>query len=100
MGGQMGNPLRIQGEEAIYFVTNRCFQEQFLLRPDDEVNRIAVAVLLRAARIHKVEIFAFVFMSNHFHLMVRARSLNLHEFMKDFQSNLAICRETLRIWWK
>jgi REP element-mobilizing transposase RayT len=43
-----------------------------------------------------IEIFAFVFMSNHFHLLARSKSLQMHLFMRDFQGQLA--RKLNRYW--
>lgn len=85
----MGRPLRIQSKRAIYFVTNRCFQERFFFTPSKEVNRIILGCLGRAASIHKVKLFAFVFMSNHFHMLLQAPLMNLSDFMRDFQSMVA-----------
>lgn len=91
----MGRRIRIQQEKAIHFVTNRCFQQRFLLRPSKEVNRIILGCLARAAAMHHVRLYAFVFMSNHFHMLVQAPFMNLPEFMRDFQSSLA--REVNRL---
>jgi REP element-mobilizing transposase RayT len=83
--------IRIFEADDILFVTNRCLEAMFLLRPDEdgECQRICLACLAWAAKKHEVEIFAYVFMSNHFHLLVRARNLNLSAFMHDFQRELA-----------
>ncbi|QDG51905.1 hypothetical protein FIV42_14500 [Persicimonas caeni] len=83
--------IRIYEDDAFYFVTNRCIEAKFLIRPDDdgEMQRICLACLAWAAQKHEVEIFAYVFMSNHFHLLVRAPKMNLSEFMRDFQRELA-----------
>ncbi len=86
----MGYPLRIQHEESIYFVTNRCLQERFLMQPDDPyVVQLCRGALVMAAKKHKVEVFTFVFMGNHYHLVVRAPLLNLDVFMQQFQGQLA-----------
>lgn len=85
----MGRPLRLQQEDFIYFVTNRCFQEMCVLQPDSpEVERICVGTLVRFAKRYGIDVMAYVFMGNHFHLLLRAIQLNLHVFMKDFQANL------------
>jgi REP element-mobilizing transposase RayT len=83
--------IRIFEADDIFFVTNRCLEAMFLLRPDDdgECQRICLACLAWAAKKHEVEIFAYVFMSNHFHLLVRALKMNLSAFMRDFQRELA-----------
>lgn len=83
--------IRIFEADDICFVTNRCIEAMFLIRPDDdgETQRICLACLAWAAKKHEVEIFAYVFMSNHFHLLVRALQQNLSAFMRDFQRELA-----------
>lgn len=84
--------IRIWEPEGIYFVTNRCIEEMYMMRPggvQKEVQRICLACLAWAAQKHDVEVFSYVFMSNHFHLLVRALSQNLSEFMRDFQRELA-----------
>jgi REP element-mobilizing transposase RayT len=83
--------IRIFEAEDIYFVTNRCLEAMFLMRPDrdGEAQRICLACLAWAAKKHQIEIFAYVFMSNHFHLLVRALNRNLSAFMRDFQRELA-----------
>ncbi len=85
----MGHPLREQKEDAIYELTNRTLQQIYSLKPDEEVNAIILGLLAKMAWRYGVEIFAFVFMSNHFHILARCRSLQLHLFMRDFQSQLA-----------
>lgn len=85
----MGRPLRIQDPTHCYFVTNRCFQERFLLTPSPEINALILGWLARSAKRYSIDVFFFLFMSNHFHLAVRAPQENLHNFMGYFQSNLA-----------
>ena len=85
----MGRPLRVQTENSIYFVSNRCFQRRFFFLPEKQVRQIILNCLAYAAHVHEVEIFFFVFMSNHFHMGVRAPKLNLHDFMELFQSTVA-----------
>jgi REP element-mobilizing transposase RayT len=73
----------------VYFVTNRCLQTRFFLRPSAKVNAIVRACLAWAADKHQVTIYGFVFMSNHFHMLVSAPLLNLSEFLGEFQGRLA-----------
>lgn len=60
------------------------------LKPDPRVNAIILACLTRAAAIHGIEVMGYVFMGNHFHLLVRAPKCNLSDFMKDFQQWLSV----------
>ncbi len=86
----MGHPLRIQHEDYIYFVTNRCFQERFFFQPDEPfIAQLCRGALAEAVNRYKVKVFTFTFMGNHFHLIVQAPLLNLDAFMKHFQSQLA-----------
>ncbi len=94
-GVAVPRPLRVQSKESIYFVTNRCLQRRFLLTPSPKLNRIILGCLGRAVCKHGVKLFAYVFMSNHFHMVVRAPRLNLHAFLMMFQSSLA--REVNRL---
>jgi hypothetical protein len=60
------------------------------------MNEIIIGVLARAQRLYEMEICAFVFLSNHYHLLLRVDSAEqLADFMAYFNSNLA--REAGRI---
>lgn len=85
----MGWPLRMYNSREIYFVTVRCIQGRLLLRPSRETNDVLAGVLARAARLCSVELFGFVFASNHFHLVVRAPEGNLPRFMQFLLSNIS-----------
>ncbi|MFH1807260.1 MAG: transposase [Pseudomonadota bacterium] len=85
----MGRAIRIIEPQRLYFVTNRTQQGRLLLAPSREVNDLIGGVLGRALSLFEVEIFAFVFMSNHFHLIVRANEGQLSPFMSHLQGNIA-----------
>jgi len=83
--------MRVHRNGEIYFVTNRCEQERLFMRPSPEINRLIGAWLAKALREHGhgIELFAFVFLSNHLHLLLRDNNGRLAEFMWFFQANLA-----------
>jgi len=85
----MGRPVRHLVPDGCYFVTARCFQARLLLRPSARTNEAVGGVLARAVRQHGVELFAFVFASNHLHLLVRAPEANLPRFMQYLLANVA-----------
>jgi REP element-mobilizing transposase RayT len=71
-------------------------QGRLLLRPSPLLRDLTLGVLARAARLYPVEIHAFAFLSNHFHLLVTVASAQrLASFMNYLNSNLA--REAGRI---
>lgn len=75
---------------ALVEVTCRTIQGRFLLKPSDELRSIVIGILARGQRAHPVQIHAFVFLSNHYHLLLSAESaLQLSRFMNYVNSNLA-----------
>ena len=85
----MPRNVRMLQPAVIYFVTARCLQRRFLLRPSSETNEVLGGVLARALRLHDVELFVFHFMSNHVHLVVRAPRGNLPRFMQYLMTNIS-----------
>ena len=49
------------------FITRRCTQREFLLRPDDETNNAFTYLLAEAAQRFGVELILPQMMSNHYH---------------------------------
>ena len=83
--------VRMHHQNAIHFVTNRCFQERLFLLPSRKVNQIIGYWLSRAHNLYGqgLDIFAFIFLSNHFHILLRDTSGNLSRFLGYFQGNVA-----------
>src|SRR5690554_3961425 len=86
---RMAYKLRIQRPERIYLVTTRCVGAQHLMRPDAECCAIILACISRYVVAHKIDVYGFVFMSNHFHLLCGAPHLNLSAFLQDLNSSIA-----------
>ena len=71
-------------------VTCRTIQGRFLLKPSDELREIVIGTLSRAQRLYPVDIHAFVFMSNHYHLLLSVPDAQtLARFMGYVNSKLA-----------
>jgi len=86
-----------RGRIATTNPTCRAQQARLLLLPSAELNDILLGVLGRAQRLYPVRLCGYVFLSNHFHLLLDvddAQQLAL--FMGYFNSNLAreIARRT------
>jgi REP element-mobilizing transposase RayT len=86
----MGLP-RMNLPEDIQFVTNRCEHEMFFMVPRPEINALIKFWMTKAHHLKApdLEIFAFCFLSNHFHFLVRDPKGQLASFMNYFQGNLA-----------
>jgi len=93
----MTRPIRfIPPGGSLVEVTCRTVQGRFLLRPSRELNEIIVGLLARARRRHPVAVVAAVFLSNHFHLLLRVPNAGrLADFMHYLDGNLA--REAARL---
>ncbi len=92
-------PRYVPSGGAIIEVSNRTMQGRFLLRPSAHTNEIILGVLGRAQRLFDMVIFAFLFMSDHYHLLMfphDARHLAL--FMEYFDGNLAREMERVSKW--
>ncbi len=87
----MAYPVRHFDPQTIYFLTSRTIQSRLLMAPSDKANELIGGILARAVRQCEIELFAYVFTSNHFHLMARAPSaIAMSKFMQRLQSNIAV----------
>lgn len=88
---EMAYPIRCFDKNLAYFVTSRTMQSRLLLRPSPLVNELIGSVLARAVRKFRIELFDFVFTSNHFHLIARSKTPEeFAGFMQFLQSNIAV----------
>jgi REP element-mobilizing transposase RayT len=79
----MARPLRIQFPNAHYHVTCRGNARQEIVKSDGDSTAF-LDRLSRSGEIYQVDVFGFVLMRNHFHLLVRTPRGHLQEFMRHF----------------
>ena len=79
----MARPLRIQYPGAVYHVTCRGNERRDIFR-DDKDRVTFLRFLSQSLNIYSVQLYAYVLMSNHFHLLVETQVANLAEFMRHF----------------
>jgi REP element-mobilizing transposase RayT len=95
----MARSLRFVPPGALVEVTTRTVQARFLLRPGRDLNEIVLGILARAAERYDVKICAFIFLSNHAHLLlVPADAEQLARFMGYVNGNLAREAGRLHSW--
>ena len=81
---------------ALVEVTCRTLHGRLLLRPSRELNEIIGGVLGRSQRPYPLRLMSYVFLSNHYHLLVWVKDVHrLARFMGNFNSKLA--REVSRL---
>lgn len=86
----MGRRLRFHPPNSLVEVTCRTLQGRFLLRPTPFVADLCRGALARAVRLYPVDVHAFVFLGNHYHLLLTAPSAaRLAAFMNYLNSKLA-----------
>jgi putative transposase len=72
-------------------------QGRFLLKPTKELRTLVLGVLGRSLRLYPIRLHAFVFLSNHYHMLLSVEdALQLAQFMNYLNSNLA--REAGRLY--
>lgn len=83
--------IRIHNEDFIHFITNRCEHEMMLLLPTTEINQIITFWLTKAKEKHgqNIKLFAFIFLSNHYHMLCQDPEGELPAFIGYFQANVA-----------
>jgi REP element-mobilizing transposase RayT len=86
----MGRRLRFVPPGSLVEVTCRTVQGRCLLKPTPLCADVTRGVLARAARLYPVQVHAFCFLSNHFHLLLTvADAQRLAAFMNYLNGNLA-----------
>lgn len=86
----MTHTIRFQRKNAVYLVTNRCIMNSCFFRPSEAVNTIIEDTLVWAASKHDALIYGYSFRPADFWITVGAPKLNRQDFMRDFQSQVAI----------
>jgi REP element-mobilizing transposase RayT len=86
----MNDSVRNYGASDLWEITARCFQARALMTPHDPlVREVCGGVLAKAAEKFGVRIYAFAFLSNHFHLVIRARGVVVARFLQFLIGNLS-----------
>jgi REP element-mobilizing transposase RayT len=79
----MARPLRIQYPGAVYHVTCRGNERKDIFK-DDADRKKMLQILIQSLNIYTVKLYSYVFMNNHFHLLLETPLGNLGEFMRNF----------------
>lgn len=80
----------IRTNDLPYHVTARSNNQEWFSLPMPVVWKLTLESLKEAYDIHKVDILAFVLMSNHYHLLIRTPEANLDDFMYEFNKRMAL----------
>ena len=71
-------------------ITQVTFQFRFLLRPGERLNQLIVGALAKAVKRHPIKLHAFVFLSQHFHILATFEDARrMADFMRYFSQKLS-----------
>ncbi len=79
----MARPLRIQFAGAFYHITCRGIERRKIYMDDKDRHKF-LALLEDSLETYQVILYAYILMSNHFHLFIGTRKANCSEFMRHF----------------
>ena len=83
-------PRFIETPGRIVEVTSRTIHGRYLMRPSEEVNELILGIVGRGQAKYGVELFAFVFLSNHLHVLMRVPGVDrMSLFMGYLKGNIA-----------
>lgn len=85
---------RRKSRGQVYFITARVRKGlPFVAR--QSVERVLLGILARAQGLYKVQICAYVFMGNHYHMIITGQSCHISPFMNYIQGNIAKAMQRL-----
>jgi REP element-mobilizing transposase RayT len=81
---------RVHERDVVYHVVSRTYQGRWLLTPCSEFNELVAGIIGRAqTRFKTVELYAYAFMTNHFHLMLRGEPSEVPAFIGYIKRELS-----------
>lgn len=81
----MSRPLRIEYEGAFYHITARGNERKEIFK-DDKDKDAMLDILQKLSIPRSINIYAYVLMTNHYHLLIETMNANLVRFMHAFQT--------------
>ncbi len=85
----MARPWRIQYEGAIYHIMSRGVGRDEIFQTNDDYSKF-LGYLESAREKFHLDIFAFVLMSNHYHILLRTNEANLSRAMQWIQTSYSV----------
>ena len=82
-------PLRDTNPEKLHLLSCRTLRSELLFVPKAELNEIIGGVFARYQSLYRIEIFAIIVLSNHYHLLARAPEGNIPRFFESVNREIA-----------
>jgi len=78
----MGRSLRLNIENGYFHIISKSVEETNLFNESDDYNKF-LKILSEEKEKHKVVLYSYCLMPNHYHLLIKTNDTNLSEFMKN-----------------
>ena len=85
----MSRPLRVEYPGAMYHVMNRGNQRQDVFKTKSDCETF-IEKLGYFSKLFNVEVYCYVLMNNHFHLLLQTKDANLGRFMQSFLTSFTM----------
>jgi len=85
----MARPLRIEYPGAWYHVTCRGNEKRNIFRDDGDREKL-LEILLANLKLYRIELYSYVLMQTHFHLLLMTPEANLGKFMQRFNTTYTV----------
>ena len=85
----MAQPLSIESKDWVYFITTRTAGSRLWLVGNQGLENQILGYLGKYQQRYEAEIYGFILMGNHYHLMASFPKMNRALFMRDFNSAVA-----------
>lgn len=81
--------MKIEDPGTVFFVTTRTIASRLWFVHNPKLEERILALLARYAEMYSVDLFAFIIMGNHYHLIARFPKCNRKAFFRIFNSMIA-----------
>ena len=85
----MGNPLRDKNPEIYRLITIRTTEARLWITPSAKVRKLIGGIVARYQEALGIEIYAYCFLGNHPHLLIKAPRANADEFCENMNREIA-----------
>lgn len=85
----MARELRNKDPRTFRFVTIRTLESRLWMVPSRNMSKLIGGIVARYASLMRIELYAYCFLSNHYHLLIRAPEENVDEFSENINREIA-----------
>lgn len=81
--------IRNKDPEVFRLITTRTVESRLWLVPNSRTRKLFGGILARYQEIFSIEIYAYIFLGNHYHLIIKAPKSNTDEFIENVNREIS-----------